>query len=128
MNYVLAVKSPVYGKQGAFLAYQFAQALLEKGHVISQIFFFQDGVSNGNGLVYPANDEFNLTQAWQAFSAQHHIPLHLCVAASQRRGVVDALTAKDTDHTNLAEPFSRNRVVRRRVSMSAMATVLLRTK
>ena len=49
MNYVLAVKSPVYGKQGAFLAYQFAQALLEKGHAISQIFFFQDGVSNGNG-------------------------------------------------------------------------------
>ena len=32
--------------------------------------------------IYPANDEFNLTQAWQAFSAQHHIPLHLCVAAS----------------------------------------------
>jgi hypothetical protein len=28
MNYVLAVKSPVYGKQGAFLAYQFAQAFL----------------------------------------------------------------------------------------------------
>ena len=80
MNYVLAVKSPVYGKQGAFLAYQFAQALLEKGHAISQIFFFQDGVSNGNGLVYPANDEFNLTQAWQAFSTQHRIPLHLCVA------------------------------------------------
>ena len=39
MNYVLAVKSPVYGKQGAFLAYQFAQALLKKGHAISQIFF-----------------------------------------------------------------------------------------
>ena len=56
MNYVLAVKSPVYGKQGAFLAYQFAQALLEKGHAISQIFFFQEGVSNGNSLVYPAND------------------------------------------------------------------------
>ena len=97
MNYVLAVKSPVYGKQGAFLAYQFAQVLLEKGHAISQIFFFQDGVSNGNSLVYPANDEFNLTQAWQAFLAQHHVPLHLCVAASQRRGVVDALTAKDTE-------------------------------
>ena len=50
MNYVLAVKSPVYGKQGAFLAYQFAQALLEKGHAISQIFFFQEGVSNGNAF------------------------------------------------------------------------------
>ena len=54
--------------KGLYLAYQFAQALLEKGHVINQIFFFQDGVSNGNGLVYPANDECNLTQAWQAFS------------------------------------------------------------
>ena len=50
MNYVLAVKSPVYGKQGAYLAYQFAEALIEKGHVISQIFFFQDGETNGNGL------------------------------------------------------------------------------
>ena len=58
-----------------------------------------------DGLVYPANDEFNLTQAWQAFSAQHHVPLHLCVAASQRRGVVDALTAKNTDKINLAEGF-----------------------
>ena len=69
------------------------------------VVLWQDGVSNGNGLVYPANDEFNLTQAWQAFSTQHRIPLHLCVAASQRRGVVDALTAKETDKTNLAEGF-----------------------
>ena len=41
----------------------------------------------------------------KTFSTQHHIPLHLCVAASQRRGVVDALTAKDTDQTNLADGF-----------------------
>ena len=105
MRYVLAVKSPIYGQQGAFLAYQFAKVLIERKHEIAQIFFFQEGVSNGNGLVYPANDEFNLTQAWQAFSAQHHIPLHLCVAASQRRGVVDSLTAKESDKTNLAEGF-----------------------
>ncbi len=39
MRYVIAVKSPIYGKQGAFLAYQFADALIKKGHEISQIFF-----------------------------------------------------------------------------------------
>ena len=39
MNYVLAVKVPFMENKGAFLAYQFAQALLEKGHAISQIFF-----------------------------------------------------------------------------------------
>ena len=92
--------------KGLFLPINLPKLYSQKGHVISQNFhFFQDGVSNGNGLVYPANDEFNLTRAWQAFSAQHHIPLHLCVAASQRRGVVDALTAKETDKTNLAEGF-----------------------
>lgn len=68
MRYVIAVKSPIYGEQGAFLAYQFADALIKKGHEISQIFFFQDGVSNGNALVYPANDEVNLQKHWQMFS------------------------------------------------------------
>lgn len=106
MRYVIAVKQPIYGTQGAFLAYQLAQTLVSKGHQISQIFFFQDGVTNGNVLVYPANDEFNLQKAWQALSKHHQIPLHLCIAASQRRGVVDKLSARDnTSHTNLAEGF-----------------------
>ncbi|OOF58626.1 sulfurtransferase complex subunit TusD [Rodentibacter myodis] len=105
MNYVLAVKSPIYGKQSAYLAYQFAEALVEKGHCITQIFFFQEGVSNGNGFVYPANDEVNLQQRWQRLSQTYHIPLHLCVAASQRRGVVDQTTAKCEGEVNLAEGF-----------------------
>ncbi len=105
MNYVLAVKSPVYGKQGAYLAYQFAEALIEKGHVISQIFFFQDGVTNGSGLVYSANDEVDLTKCWQTFSHRYNVPLHLCVAASQRRGVVDRITAKNSTQYNLANGF-----------------------
>ncbi|WP_118859039.1 sulfurtransferase complex subunit TusD [Haemophilus haemolyticus] len=105
MRYVIAVKSPIYGKQGAFLAYQFADALIKKGHEISQIFFFQDGVSNGNALVYPANDEVNLQKHWQMFSITHNVPLRLCVAASQRRGVVDNLTTSTTAHYNLAEGF-----------------------
>lgn len=106
MNYVLAVKSPIYGRQGAFLAYQFAQALIQKGHQIAQIFFFQEGVSNGNALVYPANDEFHLQQAWQTFAQQHKIPLHLCIAAAQRRGVVDQQTARHGQSANLAGGFT----------------------
>ncbi|TDQ57580.1 tRNA 2-thiouridine synthesizing protein D [Mesocricetibacter intestinalis] len=105
MRYVLAVKQPVYGSQGAYLAYQFASALLRKGHEISQIFFFQNGVSNANAYVYPANDEFNLLAAWQKLQREYHVPLHLCVAASQRRGVVDTSSAADKQHCNLAAGF-----------------------
>lgn len=96
MNYVLAVKSPVYGGQGAFLAYQFAETLLISGHKIRQIFFFQDGVENGNALVSPASDEINLTQKWADFGQTHNVPLHLCISGAARRGVVEQ---------NLAKPF-----------------------
>lgn len=96
MQYVLAIKSPVYGSQGAYLAYQFAEKLIEHRHHIRQVFFFQNGVSNGNRLVSPASDEINLPLYWQTFAAKHGIPLHLCIAASQRRGV---------DHPNLGNTF-----------------------
>lgn len=105
MNYVLAVKSPVYGKQGAYLAYQFAEALIEKGHSIKQVFFFQEGVSNGNAFVYPASDEVNLLRYWQVFAEKYDVPLCLCVAASQRRGVVNEMTAENGNNHNLAEGF-----------------------
>ncbi|MDU8925501.1 sulfurtransferase complex subunit TusD [Pasteurellaceae bacterium LIM206] len=105
MRYVLAVKQPVYGSQGAFLAYQFARKLLRHGHEIGQIFFFQAGIGNGNAFVYPANDEFNLQKAWQQLAQQHNVPLHLCIAAAQRRGTVDSFTAQSPDQANLAQGF-----------------------
>ena len=89
MRYVLAVKQGVYGAQGSFLAYQVAHEILKAGHQISQIFFFQEGVSNANKLVDPASDEINLVEKWQALASEHSVPLHLCIAAAQRRGVVE---------------------------------------
>lgn len=89
MNYVLAVKGEVYGAQAAFLAYQVAEELLAQGHRIRQIFFFQNGVSNANALVSPASDEINLVEKWQQFATTHNVPLHLCISAAQRRGIVE---------------------------------------
>lgn len=105
MNYVLSVTQPVYGSQASFLAYQFAEALLQAGHTITQVFFFQAGVSHGNALVYPANDEFNLIKHWQQLAQRHQIPLHLCIAAAQRRGIVNEETAFTEQQNNLAENF-----------------------
>ena len=104
MRYVLAVSGANYGKQSAFIALQFAQALVAKGHQIQQIFFMQDGVSNANKFVSPANDELNLLKAWQTFHQQHQVPLHLCIAAAQRRGVVNEMTSEMTE-VSVATPF-----------------------
>lgn len=106
MRYVLAIKSPIYGSQGAYFAYQFASELIVQKHQISQIFFFQNGVSNANALINPANDEINLLEKWQQLSTQHHIPLHLCIAAAQRRGIVEQNLATGFTLAGLGE-FSK---------------------
>lgn len=89
LTYTLVVNGSVYGSQSARHAYQFACALLEKGHQLVSVFFYQDGVHNASGLVLPANDEFDLTKAWQQLSQRHQVRLEACVAASLRRGIVD---------------------------------------
>ncbi|MCT8665453.1 sulfurtransferase complex subunit TusD [Glaesserella parasuis] len=97
MRYVLAVKHGVYGSQGAYLAYQVAQALLAQGHRIEQFFCFQDGVGNANHLSVPDIDELDLVEVWKSLVQSHRLSLHLCIAAAQRRGIVEQ---------NLAEGFT----------------------
>lgn len=105
MRYVLQVKSSMYGGQGASLALQLAKALLASGHQIDQIFFAGDAVYNGNAFNFPANDEVNLMKEWQKLHTTYHIPLNLCVAAAQRRGIVNAESAVDAAQNNLAYGF-----------------------
>ncbi|MCR3755436.1 MAG: sulfurtransferase complex subunit TusD [Sodalis sp. Psp] len=93
LDYCLMVTGPAYGNQRASSALQFARALLDCGHHIDTIFFYQDGVHNANRLSAPASDEMDLVRAWQRLAQQHQVALHICVAAALRRGVTDAKQA-----------------------------------
>lgn len=103
MHYVVAVRSPICS-QGSTLAYQFVETLLEKNYCVDQVFFFQEGVTNANQLISSASDETNLVAKWQSLAKKYSLALHLCIAAAQRRGVVDETTS-DSDKTNLAQGF-----------------------
>ena len=107
LTYTIVVNGPVYGRQSARSAYQFAKALIEKGHTLVSVFFYQDGVTNGSGLTAPANDEFDLTKAWQALATEHNVRLETCVAAALRRGVVSEAEANQhgLQQHNLADAF-----------------------
>jgi tRNA 2-thiouridine synthesizing protein D len=89
LDYCLVVTGPAYGTQQASSAYQFAQALLAKGHRLSSVFFYREGVLNANQLTAPAGDEFDLVRGWVQLARQHGIELNVCVAAALRRGVTD---------------------------------------
>lgn len=107
LTYSLLVNGSVYGNQSALNAYQFACALIERGHKLVSVFFYQDGVHNASNLVVPANDEFDLVKAWQQLCKQHKVRLESCVAASLRRGVLDDNEAEThgRGRSNVAQDF-----------------------
>ncbi|MDW6002077.1 sulfurtransferase complex subunit TusD [Vibrio mangrovi] len=107
LTYTLVVNGPLYGSQSARSAYQFARALIQKGHTLVSVFFYQDGVTNGTALSVPANDEFDLAKAWQSLAVEHHVRLETCVAAALRRGILSEEEASQHNvfKDNLAGEF-----------------------
>lgn len=107
MKFGILVNAGPYTYQAADSAYCFVKAALEKGHEISRVFFYHDGVNSGTRLSVPPQDERNITQLWSDLAKAYKIDLVLCVAAAQRRGMLSAEEAqrhgKDAD--NLAEGF-----------------------
>ncbi|WP_268952828.1 sulfurtransferase complex subunit TusD [Rouxiella aceris] len=108
MRYSIMVTGPAYGTQQASAAYQFALALVARGHQLDSIFFYREGVLNGNQLCLPASDEFDLVRSWQRLAADHQIALNVCVAAALRRGVIDADEAANREdvRANLQPGFT----------------------
>ncbi|WP_282177568.1 sulfurtransferase complex subunit TusD [Vibrio nereis] len=109
LTYTLVVNGSIYGSQSARGAYQFAQAVIEEGHKLVSVFFYQDGVTNGSALTVPANDEFDLGKAWQSLALEHQVRLETCVAAALRRGIVseDEASQHGLVQSNLAENFTQ---------------------
>jgi len=88
-------------------AYQFTKAALEKGHEIFRVFFYHDGVNNGTRYTTPPQDDRNLVNLWSELAKKHNLDLVVCVAAAQRRGIVDPDEAKrhGKDGDNIAPGF-----------------------
>lgn len=107
MKFGIMVSEGPYQHQASDTAYQFAKAVLAKGHEIYRVFFYHDGVNNGTRLTVPPSDDRNIVNRWSELAAQHSIDLVVCVAAAQRRGILDASEAKrhGKDAHNIATGF-----------------------
>jgi tRNA 2-thiouridine synthesizing protein D len=107
MKLTIQVNEGPYQHQSADSAYFFAKAALEKGHEIFRIFFYHDGVNNGTRLTTPPQDDRNIVNRWTELAQEHDIDMVLCVAAAQRRGIVDDGEAERNgkDATNIASGF-----------------------
>ena len=107
MKFGILVNEGPYTHQASDSAYQFTKVALEKGHEIYRVFFYNDGVNNGSGLTVPPQDERNIQNNWSELAKEHDLDLVVCVAAAQRRGILDESEAKrhSKDVDNIAPGF-----------------------
>ena len=107
MKFSIQINEGPYQHQCSDTAYQFAKAALAAGHEIFRVFFYHDGVNNATRLAVPPQDDRNIGKLWQELAKEHNLDMVVCIAAAQRRGMMDADEAKrqglDTD--NIAESF-----------------------
>jgi len=93
MKLGILVNEGPFTHQSSDTAYQFAKAALGKGHEITRVFFYHDGVNNSTKLSEPQSDDRNLVQLWSEMAENHGVELIVCVAAALRRGIKEEILA-----------------------------------
>ncbi|HKQ31470.1 MAG TPA: sulfurtransferase complex subunit TusD [Burkholderiales bacterium] len=94
MKFAVLVNEGPYTHQASDTAYHFTKAALEKGHEVVRVFFYHDGVLNATDLAIPPRDDRDVIKRWSALAQQHQLDLVACIAAAERRGIMDAETAR----------------------------------
>jgi tRNA 2-thiouridine synthesizing protein D len=107
MKFSILINEGPYTHQASDSAYHFTEAALRAGHEIVRVFFYHDGVYNGTRLSVPPQDDRNVSERWSVLGQEHSLELILCVAAAQRRGILDEGEARRAgkDSNNIAPGF-----------------------
>jgi tRNA 2-thiouridine synthesizing protein D len=107
MKFGILLNEGPYQHQASDSAYKFIEAALEAGHEIFRVFFYHDGVNNSTRYTVPPQDDRNIQERWSALAEKHNIDLVVCIAAAQRRGILDENEAKrqGKDGDNIAPGF-----------------------
>ena len=94
LNYFLLVRCGPHHQAQAYTAYEFALTLLNSGHRIERVFFYQQGALTASLLNTPAQDEINITQQWQQLQANYQLELDVCIAAALKHGIYNTEEAQ----------------------------------
>lgn len=90
MKFAVLILEGPYQHQASDSAYHFTAAALKKGHEITGIFFYSDGVHNATSLMTPPQDDRHISKRWTDLIQEHKIDAIACIAAAKRRGITDS--------------------------------------
>lgn len=107
MKFTIQINTGPFTQQASDTAYHFTRAALAAGHNIHRVFFYHDGVNNASAYATPPRDDRNVQQLWSNLSIEYNLDLVVCVAAAQRRGILDASEVKKQaeGQANMAQGF-----------------------
>ena len=107
MKISIQVSEGPYNHEASVTALNYVKAAVEAGHEIFRVFFYHDGVNNGTNLASPPQDDVNIQKSWSELAAAHNMDLVVCVAAAQRRGIVDQgeMERNGKDAMNIMDGF-----------------------
>ena len=91
MRIDLLVQGGALATSAPATALRFAAAVLDAGHAIGRVFFYLDAVQVGNRF---AADEDGLRPQWRALAERGGFELAVCIAAAERRGIVETTVAE----------------------------------
>jgi tRNA 2-thiouridine synthesizing protein D len=87
MKFAILVTAGPQGHQAPDSALAFAKAVLSRGHELSRVFFYGEGVLNANRLAAPSLDERHPGRDWSRLAADHGVELVICANAAVKRGI-----------------------------------------
>jgi len=107
VKFGIVISEGPYTHQAADTAYHFVKSAIAKGHEVARVFFYHDGVNVSSRLTVPPQDERHIQNNWTTLAKEHGVDLVVCIAAAQRRGLLDENEAKrqGKDASNIAEGF-----------------------
>jgi len=107
MKFSILINEGPYQHQASDSAYKFIEAALDAGHEIFRVFFYHDGVNNSTRYTIPPQDDRNIQVRWSELAEKHDLDMVVCIAAAQRRGILDENEAKrqGKDGDNIAPGF-----------------------
>ena len=90
MKFAILVLDAPISHQAAATAFAFARAVVERGHQLTQVFFYSDGAQNANRLAVPTADGDDMAGQWASLAEDHRVDLVVCAVAGRRRGLREA--------------------------------------
>jgi len=81
-------------------ALTYVEAALVAGIKVIGVFFYQGGVLHANKNISIASDEYQAIAHWQRLQQQYQLPLHVCITAAEKRGIVcDSIDNEQVNET-----------------------------